>query len=84
MPPGHHHGPAGFRVGDHAGIEAEDLAQKLLGEHLLRRPRGDDLTGLHGDQVIRVSGRLVEVVQHRHQRGPASAVEVAHSSSSTI
>ncbi len=57
---------ARHRVGDHAVVEAEDGADRLLGHDLGRRALGDDPAVAHGDQVVGVPGRQVEVVQHHH------------------
>ncbi|RPK68499.1 hypothetical protein EES43_01455 [Streptomyces sp. ADI96-02] len=71
-----HQGTAGHRVLDDAAVEAEHGPYVLLGQHLGRGARRVQPSVGEGDEVVRVPGGEVEVVQHHHDRGAARAVEV--------
>src|SRR5690606_29930802 len=57
-----------LRVGDHPHRQPEGFLHQLVGDDLGRVALGDDAAVLHHDEVGGVAARVVEVVQHRHQR----------------
>ena len=67
---------AGDGVGDHPAVEAEDLADDVLGDDLGGRSLGDAPRRRHRDEVVGVPRGQVEVVQHHHDGGAAAGVEV--------
>ena len=57
--------------------QAEDLLNHLRGDDLLGAAVGQDAAGAHGDHLVPVTTGLVEVVEHRHDRGAQLGVQVA-------
>src|SRR5690606_23322011 len=65
---------ARHRVRDDHRLQAEDLADEFGRDDVPGGALRDDPALLHGDQAVRVPGRLVEVVQHGDDRTAPGAV----------
>lgn len=70
-----------FRIVDDDRLEIEHLSEEVRGDERLGRPLRDDLARAHRNDVRRVAGCEVEVVQHGDERAPAgvqSRAEIEH------
>ena len=73
---GHHQRRAGDGIGDDIGVQAEDLLHEGGVDHLAGGADGGDAPVLHGDHVVGVAGRQVDVVEHHDDRRAPAPVEV--------
>ena len=73
---GQDHRGARQRIDDHLAVEAEDVADQLVGDHVARDPDGVDPALADGDELVGVASGEVEVVEHHDDGGAPGAVQI--------
>ena len=73
---GHDHWRPRHRVGDQSAAQAEDFFDQRFGDHLGGRTVRNNAAGTHRDQVVAVAGRVIQVVEHEHDRSLLALVEI--------
>ena len=51
-------------------------SKEFLGDHFCRRTVSNDTAGAHRDEVVAVARRVIEVVEHEHDRSLLAYVEI--------
>ena len=79
-----HDGPAGRGIGDDTAFQTEDLSHVVFRQHLLRRTRDVHAAIRHGDKVVRIARREIEVVQYHDDGSAPLVVEIGQEIQRTL
>ena len=65
---GYDHWCPRYGIGDDLAAQTEDFFDKSLADHFRGRAVRNDMAGTHRDEVVAVAGRVIEIVEHEHDR----------------